>query len=505
MQQAVQRFDAATIHAWAAAAQAGLAAARDRIDAVNVFPVADGDTGTNVLLTLEGALDALAHAPRTGPAEPAARLLARGALLGARGNSGVIVSQYLVGLARALPADREELTTDDLARALARAAQSARDATVEPQEGTALTLATSVAEGAATVALAGVDVLRALDQVVGDGARALASISAEHPVLRRARVPDAGACALLVVLDALARAVAGRPAATEAPPWLPEPRGPRPIAEAGTGGAFEVMLVVRAEDDGATALRAQLQQVGDSVAVVGADGWFHVHVHTDDPAAALERCALGRREPAVVQLVEGAHGEGRAGGGTEPHGLVVGTTSPTAAASYAAAGAVVVVALPDARVTAAHLTHAVVDTDARAVLVAPGAGIDAAVVRGVVQEPPRVPRAPGTTAAVAALDAADELHVAVVVRAWALAGPDEGPAAARAALRRLRVAPADDAWLVGATARGLGHGDAVTVVHRDPLDAEALDALLRDLAAGDVEPVVLGPTGTGPAFLVGTD
>ncbi|WP_246119452.1 DAK2 domain-containing protein, partial [Cellulomonas massiliensis] len=117
----MQRFDAATIHAWAQAARAGLAAARDRIDAINVFPVADGDTGTNVLLTVDGAVEALARAPRTGPAEPAARALARGALLAARGNSGVILSQYLVGLARALPAARDDLTTADLASALAAA------------------------------------------------------------------------------------------------------------------------------------------------------------------------------------------------------------------------------------------------------------------------------------------------------------------------------------------------------------------------------------------------
>lgn len=508
MQQAAQRFDAATVHAWAGSARAGLAAARDRIDAINVFPVADGDTGTNVLLTLDGAVEALARAPRTGPAEPAARALARGALLAARGNSGVIVSQYLVGLARALPAAREELTTADLARALALGARAARDATVEPQEGTALTLAAAVADGAATAADAGVDVRDALEQVVADGARALASISATHPVLRRARVPDAGACALLVLLDALARAVGGRPAAVDAPPWLPEPRGPRPAPAAGSAsGAFEVMLVVRTDgghDEAAAGLRAALQEVGDSVAVVGADGWYQVHVHTDDPAEALERCRAGRREPAVVQLVEGAHGEGRAAGGTEPHGLVVATTSPAAAAAYAAAGAVVLVVLPDAPVSRAHVVHAVVDTDARRVLVAPGAGVAREVLEDVVEHPPAVARQPGATAVVVPVDAPDELRVAVLVRAWALAGPD--PEVALAALRRLRVARADGVAGLADAVRGLGpRGESLTVVHRDPLDEGELASLLDRVGPLHAEPVVLGPTGSGPAFLVGVE
>ena len=140
----------------------------------------------------------------------------------------------------------------------------------------------------------GADLATMLDSVVADARLALAGISAEHPVLRAAHVLDAGACALLVVLDALAGVLGGEPSDGDSLAWLPEPpTHPWPVEPA--GGAFEVMLLVSSvgtDLDGP--LHAAMAALGDSVAVVGGDGTWHVHVHTDDPGG---RDSRRRRRP----------------------------------------------------------------------------------------------------------------------------------------------------------------------------------------------------------------
>src|SRR3954452_8446780 len=128
---AVQRLDAQAVRSWAHAAHAALAGSRDRIDAVNVIPVPDSDTGTNVLLTVTGGVEALDAAPTTGPQDvrDMMRLFARGAMRSARGNSGIIVSQYLTGFAHGLP---ESPGPRDVAQCLAAAARAARGSMQEP-------------------------------------------------------------------------------------------------------------------------------------------------------------------------------------------------------------------------------------------------------------------------------------------------------------------------------------------------------------------------------------
>ncbi len=177
---AVDRLEAGAVRAWALASHAALAGSRERIDAVNVFPVPDTDTGTNVLLTVTGGVDALTAAPPVAGEDvrDVARLFARGALHAARGNSGVILSQYLTGFAQALPADA---AAADVARCLGSAARAARESMQEPQEGTILTLADAVARSAETAADAGADLTTMLDSVVADAHLALAGISAEPP------------------------------------------------------------------------------------------------------------------------------------------------------------------------------------------------------------------------------------------------------------------------------------------------------------------------------------
>lgn len=508
-------LEAAAVRAWAIAARTALEAAADRIDAVNVFPVADSDTGTNVLLTVVGGADAVALAPADAPATDVARAFGRGALLAARGNSGVIVSQYLTGFARALP---DVAGARDVAHALAVAARAAREATVEPQEGTVLTLADVVSAAAASAADAGADLPTMLAEATAEALRALGRISALHPVLRAARVLDAGACALLVVLDALARSVAGERPVHVPLDWLPTSAAHHATVEP-SGGAYEVMLLVsddragaggadRAVVDTGAELRRRMGGLGDSVAVVGGDGWWHVHVHTDQPTAAIAAAALGRREQVLVRLLAGAHAGGSAlhdrADGRERWGVVVCTAAPDLAAWYAAMGAVVLVRCPEAPVRSEHLERAVTDTGAAHVVLLPGTGADASTV----------PTVPGVR--VETLDATDEVRAVVGSLALAGEGPTaQGRSAAQAALGRLGTGTVDVASAAVASeavdalvrAPRATPAESLTLLWRDAPDDELLDALVAHLAVHHpgVEATAVGPTGHGPALVLGLD
>lgn len=483
-------LDGSAVRAWARAALTGLERARARIDAVNVFPVADSDTGTNVLLTVAGGVDGLEGLASDADQRTVAAAFAHGAMVSARGNSGVILSQFLAGFARSL---RHGGDAPDVAQALAGAARSARQALADPQEGTVLTVADVVAQGALIASDAGADLPTMLAEVLDDAHRALATISAVHPVLRRAHVLDAGACALLVVLGALAGVAAGQADPVPDLAWLPEAEAREESAGEGeSAGAFEVMALVRGgpRDLGAE-LRSSLGTVGDSVAVVGADGWWHVHVHTDDPEAAIGLCDVGVREQVVVRLLEAAHGAGAVEG--RP-GLVACTASPALAHWFATAGAIAVVRCPEAPTTAEHVMRAIVDTGAAHVVLLPGAGLEADELAALVhaQQDVLIP-----------LEAHDELRAAVA--ALAFAASDGAPErSAAAALDRLQETGSDEAQslalLVGALP---GPGENLTVLHRDPLDDA--DRAVIEAARSGLEVTFVGPTGHGRALVAGLD
>ncbi|MYS06288.1 DAK2 domain-containing protein, partial [Streptomyces sp. SID6041] len=189
------QLDAAAVRSWCARSLDALGREREEIDAINVYPVADGDTGTNLYLTAEAAHQAVeavfaASAPDTAET---VRAMAHGALLGARGNSGTILSQLLRGMAGVLA---EGGDGDHLARALAEAASAARRAVAHPVEGTILTVATAAAEACADGGGL-VDVARNAHR----GSRtALAATSGQLDVLERAGVVDAGGRGLVAVL-----------------------------------------------------------------------------------------------------------------------------------------------------------------------------------------------------------------------------------------------------------------------------------------------------------------
>ncbi|WP_405573053.1 DAK2 domain-containing protein [Streptomyces sp. NBC_01167] len=282
-----QTLDAASVRIWCSRALEALGREREEIDAINVYPVADGDTGTNLYLTLESAaqaVEAVFAAHETGSSAPAAadavRSMAHGALIGARGNSGTILAQLLRGMAERL------CDGDHLAGALRRASALAREAVAHPVEGTILSVASAAAEAAES---APDDAARA----AYEGARAaLEATPGQLDVLSRAGVVDAGGRGLLAVLGALVEAVSGE---APVPPPLahvrPGPEGlgapAQPCADDG-GPAFEVIYLLEAEDEAVARLRTRLDSLGDSLVVVGGDGLWNVHVHVDDAGAAVE-------------------------------------------------------------------------------------------------------------------------------------------------------------------------------------------------------------------------
>ena len=275
---AIEVLDPSAVRRWCTAAVAALEAARSEIDDLNVYPVPDGDTGTNLLLTLRAADDAVRTDP---PGDLAATLgsMARGAVLGARGNSGVIASQVLRGLAEALPAAPGGR---DLAKALTRAAELAWEAVAEPVEGTMLSVIRAAAAAAAGDSLA--EVARAAAR---GAAAALERTPDQLPVLARAGVVDAGGRGLCLVLEALASVVGGEPVPVHRPVRHHRREMPRETGSDAYG--YEVQYLLAAPEPAVATLREELAGLGDSLVVVGAgEGTWTVHVHVNDIGGAIE-------------------------------------------------------------------------------------------------------------------------------------------------------------------------------------------------------------------------
>ena len=281
----LEALDADAVRRWSRAAVESLDAHRAEIDELNVFPVPDRDTGTNLSLTMRAAADALAAdgAPDAGAA---LHIFARGAVLGARGNSGVILSQLLRGLADAV-ADAPTCDGVLLRAGLQLGAVQARAAVAQPVEGTILTVASAAADAAASSSTL-VEVVRCAAAAADE---ALQRTPQQLPVLAQAGVVDAGGRGLVLLLDALARTVSNDGGA---PPALRPTRPPAQMLgsarETGSGDYdFEVQYLLDADEDPVASLRRELGGIGDSVAVVGTgEGVWNVHAHVNDVGAAIE-------------------------------------------------------------------------------------------------------------------------------------------------------------------------------------------------------------------------
>ena len=275
------------------AALEALRSRQDDIDASNVYPVPDGDTGTNLVLTMSSVAEALATVADE-PAELAAAI-ARGSLMGARGNSGVILAQLLRGLAELV--DQEGLSPRGIAKGLERGANLAYEAMLNPVEGTMLTVARAAAD--AVSGEDGDDCIAVLDAAARAAHEALERTPEQLPVLKQAGVVDAGGMGLCVVFDAAAATIAGRPLPVVAANLRPVVRD----REAGSSAfAYEVQyLLHEADDQQMPTMRQRLGGIGDSVAVIGGAGVWNVHVHTNEVGRAIEiGMAVGRPQDISV-------------------------------------------------------------------------------------------------------------------------------------------------------------------------------------------------------------
>jgi DAK2 domain fusion protein YloV len=377
----IATFDLAAVRRFAHLAVQGLSAAREEIDALNVYPVPDGDTGTNMYLTMDAAQDALDEHLAGAGEEPdlkaALHAYARGALLGARGNSGVILSQLIGALLRHMgqggPDDRSASLFAD---GMVLATEAAYAAVGEPVEGTIL----SVAKAATLAAVHRAedpdarlgDVLTA---AAGEARAALARTPDQMKLLRDSGVVDAGGRGLCVILDAAESAVTGQRAV-----GAPAPMGhhaipvPLPTGDLTPGGpAYEVMYLLDAEDDAISGLRAQLQGLGDSLVVVGGDGLWNVHVHVDDVGAAVE-AGIEAGSPRRIRVTHFAEQVGRARekrAERRGRAVVAVTAGDGLAAIFREAGALVIEGAPGRRPSTGEILTAIEESHAEEVVVLP--------------------------------------------------------------------------------------------------------------------------------------
>ena len=263
------------------------------INLLNVYPVPDGDTGTNMSRTLDAVVTELEGADHA--LEPTCEAISHGSLMGARGNSGVILSQILRGLVTTLRTTTPGSATK-VAAALKAASVASYEAVLKPIEGTILTVVRETADAAQRAASDGATLAAMLHVARAAGRKALANTPEQLPVLKDAGVVDAGGAGFMLLMDAALHVVDGEP--------LPEPSeatGPsQEQLEAVSHRAslsgevdvselrYEVMFLLNIEDAKSKEFMQAWGKIGDSIVVVGGDGLYNCHVHTNDIGAAIE-------------------------------------------------------------------------------------------------------------------------------------------------------------------------------------------------------------------------
>jgi DAK2 domain fusion protein YloV len=446
-----------------------LAGAREEVDALNVYPVPDGDTGTNMYLTVVAARDAIraalgehADSPdRVTEVDAPLAAMARGALLGARGNSGVILSEMLGAAARRIGAARaDERNAVVMAEALQQASAASYTAVGEPVEGTMLTVMRAAADAGTTAA--GAEDARSSDVLAAAAAaarEALRHTPEQLPVLAQAGVVDAGGRGLSVILDAAETVLTGRrPIPVTAP--LGSHVIPVPHVEAGgdelsaDGPAYEVMYLLDTDDAAAPGLREQLGTLGDSVVVVGRDGLWNVHVHTDDVGAAIEAgLSVGRphriRVTHFAEQIAQKAAEAPAPPTLAGRRVVAVAAGPGLADLFAEAGAEVVRGGPGRRPSTGELLEAITACGAREVVVLPN---DEPTIR----------------AALAAASTAEADHGAAGLRVAVIPTHTQVQGLAAVAVHEPGRAFDQDVTEMTATARHVRHG-AVTIAARQAM------------------------------------
>ena len=281
-----------------------LEAHKEFVNRLNVYPVPDGDTGTNMFLTVGSVLEEM-EAVDFDDREAVCAALSHGSLMGARGNSGVILSQVLRGMSNCF-AQADEIDGDVLASALTEASVAADGAVMKPVEGTILTVVREVARAARDAAETSA-ILQVVEDALAEGEAALERTPEQLSVLREAGVVDAGGAGFLLLLHAILHVLDGRD--------LPAAENSTEIANATVGVnqqegiselRYEVMYLLNAPDEAIEGFKNVWAGLGDSIVVVGGDGLWNCHIHTDAIGPAIEAgIEVGRPQRIrVTDLVE---------------------------------------------------------------------------------------------------------------------------------------------------------------------------------------------------------
>jgi DAK2 domain fusion protein YloV len=253
----------------------------DAINSLNVFPVPDGDTGTNMLLTMQAALEEIANSPEPS-VSAIAHAAAHGALMGARGNSGVILSQILRGVARSL--DKEgEFTASGLASAMREATSTAYKGVIKPVEGTILTVVREATEAAVTAAAEEEDLRLVLEKVVNEAKESVARTPSLLSVLAEAGVVDAGGQGLFIILEGMLRYIRGETVEVD---FALETAVDLHLPSEGEYG-YDVQFVIQGQDLNLEEIRDTIAAMGESTLVVGDSTTVKVHVHTEEPGTPV--------------------------------------------------------------------------------------------------------------------------------------------------------------------------------------------------------------------------
>lgn len=296
-EESAEHFDADRLRRTVVAFRDAVKAHAPRINRLNVYPVPDGDTGTNMARTLDAVV---AELDQAGPGiEPTCQAISHGSLMGARGNSGVILSQILRGLSGKLSA-KAGSTATEFAEALSAASASAYQAVLKPIEGTILTVVREASEAAKASAASGATLGATLRAARDAGRLSLDRTPDLLPVLKEAGVVDAGGAGFMLLLDAALNVVDGDPmplpedsiggdCLDEPLPAMmslaaPDSHGELSVADL----RYEVMYFLHLEDGMIHQFKNDWGVIGDSIVVVGGDGIWNCHVHTNDIGAAIE-------------------------------------------------------------------------------------------------------------------------------------------------------------------------------------------------------------------------
>ncbi len=267
---------------------------RDEINALNVFPVPDGDTGTNMFLTVQAVVEEMRDVPEADMAS-LCRAISRGSLMGARGNSGVVLSQILKGFCEVLQ-EKESAGIEELSDALVRGSEVAYRAVMKPVEGTILTVVREAAEEGKILARQAGTIEDWLKGVLARARTSLELTPELLPVLKDAGVVDAGGRGLVVFLEGIHAGLSGEEIEkSDAGRGTRLSVAPTSTSVEGEEGRFEIQFMFRCKDTKIDTFRERMRQVGTSVLVVGEEKTYRVHVHTDELGVVVEEAsALGR-------------------------------------------------------------------------------------------------------------------------------------------------------------------------------------------------------------------